>query len=146
MWAMIDAYIDYGEDEMTEEEREAFREYGGGDDRDLMRKIDSKMSEICDQFIDLGLDYDTDLYGDEDDPGWIAIHFDDNVSEDRAKEVIEIIKKQLDGISSDFQELEYYGRQISGGYPSYDPPEYESLSLMYYACLVIGDNVKFEVE
>ena len=145
MWAYIGAYIYYGEDEMSSEEREAFYDADTSyADRSLGKKIDEKMTPILDKFINLDLNYDTDLYGDEDDPGWFSLYFDDSVSKEQANEVIELVKEKLSGTYGDTYYEEYYGNQISGGYPSYDPPEYESFELSYCAELVFTDKIEFE--
>jgi len=101
------------------------------------------MSSIEDEFIDVDLSWDADLYGDIDDPGWFGIYMNDMPEEDALK-IVNDIKKRIDGIHGDYVYQEYYGDQISGGYPSYDPPEYESLEFSYCGSLVLTDNIKFE--
>lgn len=60
-----------------------------------------------------------------------------------ASNILNALRSRLESVGST-RELELYGDQISGGYPSYDPPEYETFTTDVTAWLNISDKIRFE--
>ena len=60
-----------------------------------------------------------------------------------ASDILNEVRSKLEQVGSK-SELELYGDQISGGYPSYDPPEYETFTTDVTSWLNISDKIRFE--
>ena len=146
MWAILKAFVDYEKDhDLSDEQKEALYDYNNDNEclRSMETKVREKLEELINQYDpSLGLDYDTDLSDWDDDSSYISIWFDDDVDEDTATKVTLDIRDKLLSLT-DTNSFEICGDQISGGYPSYDPPEYETFTTDVTSWLNISDKIRF---
>lgn len=147
MWAILKAFVDYEQDHnLSDEQKEALYDYNNDNEclSSMETKVREKLEELINQYDpNLGLDYDTDLSDWDDDSSYISIWFDDDVDRDTATKVTLDIRDKLLSLT-DKNSFEVYGDQISGGYPSYDPPEYETIEVEIESGLNIDDKITFE--
>ena len=68
---------------------------------------------------------------------------DSDTDKQVASDILNEVRSKLEQVGSK-SELELYGDQISGGYPSYDPPEYETFTTDVTSWLNISDKIRFE--
>lgn len=147
MWAILKAFVDYEKNHyLSDEQREVLYDYNN-DNKCLLSmetKVRKRLEKLINQYDpSLGLDYDTDLSDLNDGSSYISIWFDDDIDEDTATKVTLDIRNKLLSLK-DKNSFEIYGDQVSGGYPSYDPPEYEIIEVEIESGLNIDDKITFE--
>lgn len=93
---------------------------------DLESKAESKMDDALEHII-WDLDSDGDVvkgYDVWDGTAVIELLGDSEHDKEVATAILEKLQETMDSFSLT-DEILIYGRQVWGGYPSYDPPEYE---------------------
>ena len=90
--------------------------------RDAEWSLVSKATDILDELVykyNLDCIYDIDI-----EEEVVTLSFDNPSDKNKAVKVLTEFQTKLDGLEYK-DEFTIYGNIISGGYPSYEPPEYE---------------------
>ena len=102
-----------------------------------------KAVDLLDRLLDESeidyTEYDVDVYYNEQ----AYVDFINSSDKNKDLELMKKFQKELENLNVR-DEIEVYGKQISGGYPSYDPPEYEEFEVNVDAWFSVGDTVYFE--
>ncbi len=112
--------------------------------RDVEWNLINKAVDLFDKLLD-EFDIDYTEYDIDTEREEAYVCFINRSDKNIVLEMMKRLQSQLENLKEE-EEITVYGRQISGGYPSYDPPEYEEFEVDVEAWLSCGDEVYIEEE
>jgi len=112
--------------------------------RDVEWNLINKAVDLFDRLLDeSGIEYTEYDIDTECEEAYVC--FINQYDKNNVVKLMNRLQSELERMKLD-EEIEVYGRQISGGYPSYDPPEYEEFSVDVEVWFSCGNELYFEEE
>ena len=112
--------------------------------RDVEWNLINKAVDLFDRLLDeSGIEYTEYDIDTECEEAYVC--FINQYDKNNVVKLMNRLQGELERMKLD-EEIEVYGRQISGGYPSYDPPEYEEFCVDVEVWFSFGNEVYFEEE